>query len=254
MSQANKLGKCDFSGTIRTLKKTFLPGTRQWLFDELSNWFSDEDPDSNVMILTAGPGFGKSVFAAEVCGSYAEQGQLAAGHFCKYNNSDYRNPRMIIESLASHMCDNVTGFRAKLDDQLQRNHSKETLSDAFRVLLNDPLHALEERETMLLVIDALDESEVGGKSEFLQLIAEEFPKLPQWIKIFITSRPELLAQEELQYLKHVRISPRDENNEEDLLKYIRNFLSPICDDENVLKSLAWECKDHFFTPITFGWS
>ena len=245
VSQANKLGKCDFGGTIRNLKKTFLPGTRQWLFDELSNWFSDEDLDSNVMILTAGPGFGKSVFAAEVCGSYAEQGQLAAGHFCKYNNSDYRNPRMIIESLASHMCDNVTGFRAKLDDQLQRNHSKETLSDAFRVLLNDPLHALEERETMLLVIDALDESEVGGKSEFLQLIAEEFPKLPQWIKIFITSRPELLAQEELQYLKPVRIIPRDENNEEDLLKYIRNFLSPLCDDENVLKSLAWECHGSF---------
>ena len=64
------------------------------------------------------------------------------------------------------MCDNLTGFKAKLD-QLQRNHSRETISDAFRVLLNDPLHALEEREPMLLVIDALDESEIGGKSEFL---------------------------------------------------------------------------------------
>ncbi len=246
VSQANKLGKCDFSGTIRTLKETFLPGTRQWLFDELSNWFSDEeDSDSNVMILTAGPGFGKSVFAAEVCRRYGEQGQLAAFHFCKYNNSDYSNPRMIIESLASNMCDNVTGFRGKLDSQLHRNHSKETLSDAFRVLLNDPLHGLEERGTMLLVIDALDESQVGGKSEFLQLIAEEFPKLPKWIKIFITSRPELLAQEELQYLKPVHITPRDESNEEDLLKYIRIFLSPICDDDMVLKSLAWECQGSF---------
>jgi WD40 repeat protein len=245
VSETKKLGKCDFSGTIRSLNKMFLPGTRQWLFDELSTWFTDEDSDSTVMVLTADPGVGKSVFAAEVCRKYAEQGQLAAFHFCKYNNSDYRNPRMIIESLASNMCDNVTGFRAKLDDQLQRNHSKETISDAFRVLLNDPLHALEKRETLLLVIDALDESNVAGKSEFLELISEEFPKLPPWIKILITSRPELPVREELQHLNPVQIFPHDKNNAEDLLKYIRNFLSPICDDDTVLLSLARECKGSF---------
>ena len=54
----------------------------------------------------------------------AEQGKLTACH--------YRDPRKIIES------------------------------DAFRVLLNDPLYVLGEREPMLLVIDVLDESAVGG--------------------------------------------------------------------------------------------
>ena len=161
VSVVNKLGKCDFSGIRRSLNNKFLPGTRQWLFDKLSSWFTDKNSDSTVMILTAGPGVGKSVFAAEVCRMYAEQGQLAACHFCQYYKSDYRDPRMIIESLASNMCDNVKGFKAKLDDQLQKRHSTETISDAFRVLLNDPLFALEERKPMLLVIDALDESEVG---------------------------------------------------------------------------------------------
>ena len=171
--------------------------------------------------------------------------QLAALHFCKYNNSDCRNPRRIIESLASIMCDNVEGFKGKLGDQLQRNHSKETISDAFRVLLNDPLHALEEQKPMLLVIDALDESEVGGKSEFLQLIAEEFPNLPQWIKILITSRPELLVQEEFHHLNPLHIDAHNKNNNDDLLNYIRNCLSPICDDDNVLKNLAWKCNGSF---------
>jgi hypothetical protein len=157
VSSVNNLGKCDFSGIRRSLNNKFLPGTRQWLFEELSSWFTDKNSNSNVMILTAGPGVGKSVFAAEVCRMYAEQGQLAACHFCLYKKSDYSNSRMIIESLASNMCDNVTGFKAKLDDQLQRSHSRETLSDAFRVFLNDPLFALEERKPMLLVIDALDE-------------------------------------------------------------------------------------------------
>ena len=123
VSEVDKLCKCDFSGTIKSLNKMFLPGTRQWLFNELSTWLADENAETTVMILTAGPGVGKSVFAAEVCRTYSELGKLAAVHFCKYNKSDYRNPRMIIESLASIMCDNVTGFKSKLEDQLQRNHS-----------------------------------------------------------------------------------------------------------------------------------
>ena len=243
ISEVDKLGKCNFTGKIESLNEKFLPGTRQWLFDELSNWFINKDYHSRVMILTAGPGVGKSVFAAEVCKMYA--GQLAACHFCQYNQSDYRNPRMIIESLASIMCDNVPDFKAKLNDQLKRSHSKETLSDAFRVLINDPLHAVENRGPMLLVIDALDESEVGGKSEFLELISDEFPKLPPWIKILITSRPELPVQEKLEHLNPVEIASYGENNTNDILKYLQTFLSPICDNDNLLESLARKCRGSF---------
>ena len=245
VSVVNKLGKCDFSGIRRSLNKTFLPGTRQWLLDQFSDWFKDKNSNTNVMILTAGPGVGKSVFAAEVCRIYAGKGRLAACHFCQYNKSDYSSPRMIIESLASNMCENVKGFKAKLDDQLQRRHSKETLSDAFRVLLNDPLHALGKRKPMLFVIDALDESAVAGKSEFLELISEEFPKLPQWIKILITSRPELPVKEQLHHLNPVEITPRDTRNEDDLLKYLRKCLSHICNDDKVFTSLAKECEGSF---------
>ena len=243
MSETNTLGKCDFIGKIKSLNEKFLPGTRQWLFDKLSTWFTNKDSNSRVMILTAGPGVGKSVFAAEVCKRYA--GQLAACHFCQYNQTDYRNPRMIIESLASIMCDNVPGFEVKLNDLLKRRHSRETLPDAFRVFINDPLRVLEDREPMLLVIDALDESEVGGKSEFLELISDEFPKLPSWMKILITTRPELPVQEKLDHLNPVQITPYDEKNTEDLLKYIQECLSPICDDDKLLKSLAWKCRGSF---------
>ena len=245
VSVVDKLGKCDFNGIRRSLNNKFLPGTRQWLFDKLSSWFTDNNSDSTVMILTAGPGVGKSVFAAEVCRMYAEQGQLAACHFCQYNKSDYRDPRMIIESLTSNMCDNVKGFKAKLDGQLQRSHSRQTLSDAFRVLINDPLYALEEREPMLLVIDALDESAVAGKSEFLELISEEFPKLPQWIKILITSRPELPVKEQLHHLNPVEITPHDRKNKNDLLKYLRKSLSHICHDDKVFWELVKKCEGSF---------
>ncbi|XP_046857783.1 E3 ubiquitin-protein ligase DZIP3-like [Xenia sp. Carnegie-2017] len=167
-----KLGKCNFNGLIKNLNKKYLEGTRQWLFEKLNTWFNDRSEDaSNVMILIAGPGVGKSVFAAEVCRRYSEKKKLAARHFCRYNRSDYRNPRILIESLASSMCDTISDFKSKLKEELQRNHSKESIADVFLVLLNNPLHSWEDHEPMLLVIDALDESQVDGKSELLELIA-----------------------------------------------------------------------------------
>ncbi|XP_046858137.1 uncharacterized protein LOC124451523 [Xenia sp. Carnegie-2017] len=211
-ADVKKLGKCNFNGLIKDLNKKYLEGTRQWLFEELDTWFNNRSEDaSNVMILIAGPGVGKSVFAAEVCRQYSAKNKLAACHFCRYNRSDERNPRMLIESLASSMCDTISNFKSKLSEELLRNHSYKSVADAFRVLLNNPLHLLEDHEPMLLVIDALDESQVDGKSELLELIAEEFDRLPKWIKIFITSRPELPVQKKLKDMNPVEITtrPRD---------------------------------------------
>ncbi|XP_046857550.1 uncharacterized protein LOC124450947 [Xenia sp. Carnegie-2017] len=248
-SDVEKLGKCNFNGLIKDLNKKYLPGTRQWLFKKLDSWFNNRTEDAyNVTILIAGPGVGKSVFAAEVCRRYAEKKKLAACHFCRYNRSDYRNPRMLIESLASSMCDTISDFKSRLNKELQRNHSKKSIADAFLVLLNNPLHSFKDHEPMLLVIDALDESQVKGKSEWLELIAEEFGRLPKWIKIFITSRPELPVQKKLKDMNPVEITtrPRDENNEEDLHKYLRHQLNDrVQKDHYLLQSLVKKCEGSF---------
>ncbi|XP_046857481.1 uncharacterized protein LOC124450858 [Xenia sp. Carnegie-2017] len=244
-----KLGKCKFDGLIKNLNKKYLEGTRQWLFQKLDTWFNDRSEDaSNVMVLIAGPGVGKSVFAAEVCRRYSEKKKLAACHFCRYNISDYRNPRILIESLASSMCDTISNFKSKLNEELQRNHSKESITDEFIVLLNNPLHSLEDHEPMLLVIDALDESQVDGKSELLELIAKEFDLLPKWIKIFITSRPELPVQKELKDMNPVEITthPRDINNEKDLHKYLEHQLNNrVQRYRYVPSSLVKKCEGSF---------
>ena len=198
ISKIQQLAKCNFTAKINDLCSKFLPGTRQWFFDQLSSWFNDKE--SRVMILTAGPGIGKSVLFAKICEIYKQYGQLAACHFCDFKKSDYSNPHRILQSLASQMCDNVDGFREKLDEVLNREHSRESLPDAFRVLLEDPLHGLNRTEPMLIVIDGLDESKTEVKSEFLELIADEFEKLPKWIKILISSRPELQVRKKLELI------------------------------------------------------
>ena len=84
VSNVDQLTKFDFKVKVDGLCKKFQEGTRQWFFDELSTWFADEE--SRVMILTAGPGIGKSVLSAKVCQDYSERGKLAGRHFWTLGN------------------------------------------------------------------------------------------------------------------------------------------------------------------------
>ncbi|XP_028416332.1 uncharacterized protein LOC114540248 isoform X2 [Dendronephthya gigantea] len=238
-SNGEKLAKFDFTGKIDDLCKKFHEGTRKWLFDKLSSWFVSKE--TRVMILTAGPGVGKSVLSGKISELYRERSQLAAHHFCDFQNSDYSNPHRILQSLASQMCDNVDGFRDKLTEILCREHSRDSLSDAFRVLLNDPLHSLRRNDPMLIIVDALDESKTDMKSEFLELISEKFCELPDWIKIFISSRPELQVRKVLQHLQPFEISPDDEDHNQDIELFIRRDL-PNLDD----RSLRFYLPGHLF--------
>ena len=240
-SQLDQLAKVDFKGKIDGLREKFHINTRQWFFDELSTWFADEE--SRVMILKAGPGIGKSVLSAKVCEDYSKRGKLAARHFCDFRKSNYSKPSNILQSLASQMCDNVDGFHDKLTEILGRNPSRESLSDAFTVLLNEPLHALDRREPMLIVVDALDESKTDDKSEFLELISDEFPDLPKWMKILITSRPELQVKKKLEHFNPLEVLPQDENQLKDLKCFVQGSLPHF--KVNNIDYLVSKCEGSF---------
>ncbi|XP_028403362.1 uncharacterized protein LOC114526063 [Dendronephthya gigantea] len=240
-SHVEQLAKFNFAGKIRELCGKFQDGTRKWLFDELSSWFGSVK--SRVLILTAGPGVGKSVLSAKLSDLFRERGQLAAHHFCDFRNSDSSNPQRILQSLASQMCDNVEGFCDKLTEILRREHSRDSLSDAFRVLLNDPLHALDRHDPMLIIVDALDESKTDEKSEFLELISERFCELPDWIKIFISSRPELQVRNSLEHLHPCEIRPDDEDHNHDIELLVRHSLPNF--DDNSIRSVISKCEGSF---------
>ena len=244
-SQTYKFAQSNLTEKIQGLCNKFQHGTRQWFFDQLSRWFNDKQ-QSRVMILTAGPGVGKSVLAAKVCEMYEKREKLAACHFCDFKNPDYSNPQRIVRSLFSQMCHNIKGFRDKLPEILQCEHSSpDLLSDAFRDLLNNPLHALDRPRPVLIVIDALDESKTDIKNEFLELISEEFPELPPWVKILITSRPELQVRNYLQHFNPVEIRPADHphNHRNDIQHYITHFLPDVAED--TLSSFILKCDGSF---------
>ena len=151
-----KLAKHNFKSKIQRKVKFFCPGTREWLLKKVDDWFTDNEQELRVLVLTAGPGFGKSVFAAKVCEDFKGEGKLAACHYCDFSDSNLRDPMTMLQSIASQMCEDVAGFKEKLLDQLKRPYQVKTLKDAFGIYLQNPLVELGLEEPILVVIDGLD--------------------------------------------------------------------------------------------------
>ena len=248
------LAKHNFKSKIRSKLKLFLPGTREWLFKRVESWFTKED-ESRILLIKARPGFGKSVFAAKVCEIFKENYEFAACHFCDYSDSNLKDPMKMMESLASHMAENLPGYREKLVDQLQRRPTVKSLKDAFQIYLQNPLDEIEV-EPRLIVIDGLDESTTETKSEMVKLISDHFPDLPNCVKVLITSRPEI----SLKTLKHTsNVEIQRENEELDLLIYLKHKLPRLAtsDEEKakhgqylipyfgVLRRIVKKCEGSF---------
>ena len=240
-----KLAKHNFKSKIERKVNFFHPGTREWLLKQIYNWFELED-ESKLLLLTAGPGFGKSVFAAKVCKIFEEKGKLAACHFCDFSNSNLKDPRKMLQSLASHMCQNISGFRKSLLDQLKRPYDVLSLKDAFQIYLQNPLDELgtllNEEERSLIVIDGLDESATDDKSDMVKLIADNFPDLPKCVKVLVTSRPELSIQG-LDDVEKIKIDVEDVDNESDILKYLSSCLPKS--RLKILPQVAKKCEGSF---------
>ena len=253
-----KLAKHNFKGKIKGKLEFFHPGTREWLLRRVDQFV--EDKESRILFLTGGPGFGKSVFAAKVCHDFKEKAKLAACHFCDFSNSNLRDPMMMLQSLASQMCENIVGFKEKLLDQLKRPHTIHNLKDAFQIYLQNPLDEMELKDPILLVIDALDESAADNKSEILDLINDYFPYLPACVKVLVTGRPEISIAK-LDGVQKIHIANDNVNNQSDLKSYLeyclpslvgrkvqnpeKNEFHSLVAEQGIYKALTLKCEGSF---------
>ncbi len=239
-----QLAKHNFKSKIRSKVKSFHPGTRDWLLKKVESWFTTED-ESRVLLITAGPGFGKSVFAAKVCEHFKKKDKLAACHFCDFSDSNLKDPMMMLQSLASHMSENVSGFKEKLFDQLKRPHKVNSLKDAFQIYLQNPLDELE-AEPSLILIDGLDESAAADRSDMMKIVTDHFPDLPKCAKVLITSRQELSLQT-LDHIQTIHIGAGNNENGLDLLEYLKVSLPSLAarDAVNAATQTHHSCVPHF---------
>ena len=232
------LAKSEFKGDIEYHAQRFQEGTREWIFKSVDDWLGDRTSPNRVMVISGNAGMGKSVISAVTCKRMQEDGRLSGSHFCQHNNVRYRKPQLMLQSLASHLSYTLPEYKKCLVEQLSRNLGPEELNsmgveELFALLFKEPLNSVKDPgRNVLMVIDGLDESEYQGRNELLDVIANQFFKLPQWIRFFVTTRSEINIADSLKHLQPIQLDENQEENLRDIRLFFEMRLSRKIEGEH----------------------
>ena len=232
-----KLAKIDTSKNVRHHGDRYMEGTRLSIFSKVESWLDDRSSSNRVMVISGNAGMGKSVISAVVCEMMHDAGRLAASHFCQHDRARHRNPRVMLQSLASQLCGFLPDYKKALVEKLSRNLGVEINSmevkDLFEVLFEEPLINLNDPGlAYLMVIDGLDESEFQGRNELLDVIANYFQSVPLWIRFLVTTRPERNITETLKNLHPLQLDPNVEENVNDIYLCFEKQVSHLLQSEH----------------------
>ena len=231
------LAKVDFRGDIEYHAQRFQEGTREWIFQKIDEWLDDKSSENRVMVISGNAGMGKSVISAVACKRMQEAGRLSGSHFCQHNNVYYRNPQLMLQSLACHLTHTLPEYKEALVEKLSRNLGAPLNSMGvealFALLLKEPLNAVKDPgRNILMVIDGLDESEYQGRNELLDVIGKHFFKLPKWIRFLVTARPEINITESLKHLQPIHLNQKQEENLSDIKRFFQLRLGKKLEQEH----------------------
>ena len=124
-----------------------------------------------------------------------ETGQLGAAYFCRHNDGTRNDPRYLLGTIAHQLCACNDKYKEIVGGEkgvkMLLGNSKLGVKELFTKLLHEPLSTCRPcHQKLLVIIDALDETENESREDFLDLIKHRFPLLPEWLVFFVTSRPE----------------------------------------------------------------
>ena len=253
-------------------RKICTAGTRVRILDDITMWAKDDSPDSpDVYWLFGSAGSGKSTIAYTIARRFEFAGDsndttiLGGNFFCSRQFEETRISKYIIRTIAYHLALTCKPFADALHrsaNLITRDHSINTQIENLLVKpwpwkepdsaqRRDPLVPLHadpsvsshlnpsmRPQNYLIVIDALDEIDGNGGSEFLRNLLNVVNKhrLPG-LKFFVTSRsdPGLVADVEKFERKH-RYRLQDVKEEEvrdDIATYINANLPDPLDHSQV---------------------
>ena len=241
-----KVAKIDTLRDVIHHADRYVEGTRLSIFAKVESWLNDRSSPNRVMVISGNAGMGKSVISSVMCKKVQEAGRLAGSHFCLHDRARHRNPKVMLQSLASQLCDFLPDYKKALVEKLSRNLGVEInnmeVKDLFEVLFQEPLTSLKDPGwTYLMVIDGLDESEFQGRNELLDVIANYFQALPLWIRFLVTTRPERNIAETLKNLHPLQLDPNFEENLKDIRLCFEKQISHLLQSEhrgNILQALV----------------
>jgi tetratricopeptide (TPR) repeat protein len=197
---------------------------RKALFERLRIWMDDPHAPQ-VVWLCGGSGLGKSAVAAMLAHQWGETGAV---HFCVAGHVDKGDPRRAILSVAYQLSTYLDTYRARLMAlDLEREIEKDARA-LFDALLVGPLAGdfPVPEKPWLVVIDALDEAtQPDGSNDLAELVGQEWRKLPTWLRLAVTSQPDVEVQTWMSDVQVILMAGDDAEQRADVRAYLERELA-----------------------------
>jgi hypothetical protein len=182
-------------------------GTRQALLEQIITWVtntSEPKDEPNAYWIYGSPGIGKTSLAHSICASLHEGKHLAGSFFCRRDDPKLSEPRNILPTLIYKLAIVFPPFRSivvesfRNDPDLTPESMKYSLFLEFICKLPRP-----PKRTLVFVIDALDECGHARSRLGILKVLTDAAALAPWLKIVVTSRPEVDIQRFFSQSSHI---------------------------------------------------
>ncbi|KAF9485945.1 hypothetical protein BDN70DRAFT_870420 [Pholiota conissans] len=250
----------------QSLRRTVCtPGTRVRILGDIMRWANDTSSESqSIYWLVGQAGSGKSTIAHTIARRFEFEHEaddtivLGGNFFCSRHFKETRSATRIVRTIVYHLALRCKPFADALDhrsfDAVHQNARTQ-----LQRLLVDPWKQVQSAELskvphFLVIIDALDEIEGEGGSEFLRDLLDSIDKHRlRGLKFFATSRPDQDLVEHLQSFQnkqfyHLRQVPVEEADA-DITAYLNAELSRFRDTQE-MKELVKQAAGLFIYAAT----
>jgi hypothetical protein len=185
-----------------------MDGTHISHLKEIVDWVANKSEEkdllqSNTYWIRSLPGIGKTSLVHSICASLHDQGQLAGDFFCRRDYPDLSEPRNILPTLIYKLAGIFPLFRTIVANYLRGNPNLTPRSMKDSLFL-DLLDNLPKRpnDFLVFVIDAFDEcGDDRSRLRLLNLLTGATTRA-SWLKIIITSSPQVGIQDFFDKLTH----------------------------------------------------
>jgi len=173
-------------------------GTRGSILNQITAWVTNGPSQEDVLQRTPYwiyglPGIGKTSLAHSICEKLDGRKQFGGAFFCRRDDTNLSDPRNILPTLIYQLAKTSPHFRSIVTEHLHKNQHMTPQSMQVTLFLefirSIPCHS--NPDTLVVVVDALDEcGNTQSRADILKILIDAAALAP-WLKIIITSRPEV---------------------------------------------------------------
>ncbi|KAF7372954.1 putative nwd2 protein [Mycena sanguinolenta] len=218
------------------------PETRTRMLKDLRKWALDPHPTTTILWLYGPAGAGKSAIMRTLATQLHEDRRLGGCFFFKRGHVMRTNARMLFTTIAYQLALNIESLRTPISRVAEKNPSiiGRSIETQMQQLISEPCRAHENRHSLVIVIDGLDECDGHAfQGEILRAILNPSSNHAIFLRFIIASRPEPQISKMFPLPDHSCNYRRFnvEQSFDDVHKYLRDEFSRIHRDHSTMAKI-----------------